>query len=189
MRIIDSIVNKEGIDSKRIQTYVKNQLSDYYKSTYSLIESFNSSCSSFNDKSNYYQILFPYDTIISNAIEITSYKGYRYPLKISIQGTGDRTNFVHLVYETADNICKSYSTQPKIDCLETTTTRIKIPKDVYKGFRVALADKDIQGTYQICIWKIEIYGSFVREAPTCMHKHRNTLFPFAVLLLLYAKKE
>ena len=185
MKLIKNIVAKEGIDSRRLQPYLSQSYSIYYLN-YTLGDTKYPGCTDFDSGTKYYRIIFPFDSFITDTIEITTYAGYRYPMKIDIQGTGDRQNFVHLAHETAAHICSTYSTNPTVDCLNATSMKVKIPKDVYKGFKIVLDGNDIQGTYQLCIGKFEIYGSFVKERNTC--KQRYNTFKFRLLAFILITK-
>ena len=186
MKLIKSIVSKEGNNSKRIIPFITQLLREYYANN-TLNDLKNSACSVLDAGTKYYSIIFPFDSFITDRIEITTYPGFRYPLKIDIQGTGDRVNFVHLAYETADNICSSYSTKPNVECGSVTPLIVKIPKDVYKGFKIVLVGKDNRNTEQLCIGKFEIFGSFVKEKITCYQMRYCNRFLLNVFLLTISK--
>ena len=184
MKLVKNIVSKEGIYSKRVQPLFSQSYYPYYFNN-TLINNNIAGCTYVDYSTNkYYSIIFPFDSFITDTIEITTYPGYRYPMKIDIQGTGDRQNFYHLANETGDHLCSSYSTNTISDCQVKTSLKIKIPKDVYKGFKIILDGKDNRDSYQLCIGEFEVYGTFVKERMTCNQNYCNNRTHFFVLIVL-----
>ena len=90
MKIIESIIEKESLYTKRIEGNISTYVGGGYEFITSLDKSSTlSACTLFDDTNPSYQIYFPYDTFYAEKLNY-SLKDTRYPKAIKIQGINEK---------------------------------------------------------------------------------------------------
>ena len=164
MKIIEAIVNHEGINTNRIVTYITNThvvngIAYYANNSISQEDEHNAACSIPALNPSYYEIIFPYDTIVTNKFRITTFANYRFPLKTIVQGTKNTRDYYNLT--TTGPFCStSYG-----DCGKIESIDVDIDFNSYKGFKIILDGKDSGKTTQMCIGQFEIFGYIKNISP------------------------
>ena len=83
--------------------------------------------------------------------------GTRFPKSVKIQGTKNIHDYYDLISQTGP-LCTT--TDKDNECLTDENQTFNVQYDRYKGFRIVLNGEDSRNTYQLCIYRFEIYGSF-----------------------------
>ena len=164
MKIIEAIVNHEGINTNRIVTYITNRhevngITYYANNSISQDDVHRAACSIPELNPSYYEIIFPYDTIVTNKFRITTFTYYRFPLKTIVQGTKNTRDYYDLT--TTGPFCSA----PSGDCGKIESIDVDIDFNSYKGFKIILDGKDSRQTTQLCIGQFEIFGYIKNISP------------------------
>ena len=166
MKLVQSIVNRESIQTQRLYPHLTNEVSSSYTARNSLSPTKGASaCTLVNCYNAQYSLLFPYDKFYANEVIIGFKKDHRFPLNITLLGTKDLFNFDVLYPSITDNFCEE--NELTHDCKETTFNSYSIPYEIYRGFTIKMNGKDSRGTNQLCIGSFEVVGHFILKYQTC----------------------
>ena len=192
MKIIKHIVQNEGLSTKRVYPYISDvlfQLNAYYFANYSIIleelitDSTLATCSPEVRNTNpYYQIVFPYDTVLADTIEVTTFKGYRYPKSVRIQGTQNFVDYFDIV-QNSPALCTVPDSYNQCNWVENVS--VSILKNRYRGFKIYMNGADSIGTTQLCIGHFEVLGSLIHK---CSSKREIKCILFVYIFVFLINK-
>ena len=182
MNLVQSLVDRESIQTQRLYPHLTNEISSSYTARNSLSLTIGASaCTSQDCSDPKYSLLFPYDKFYANEIIIGFKDDHRYPLNLTILGTKDLFNFDVLYPSITDDFCEE--NELTHNCKETTFHSYSIPYDIYRGFTIKMNGKDNRGTTQLCIGTFEVVGHFILKYQTC----KSTKPLFLIFLFHFIK--